>query len=254
MLDLGLSSDFGIKCPGTAHVATDTITFDGANYRMNGTAGGTSSGGMAINASTGVLTITTRLSGGVLTKIVCEGSDGYGGVAGAGGGVGGGGGACSIKTSVSASGSDTFTCSIGQPIDETQTQISNPSATIVCKAAAGKVNGTGGSSASGVGDTKYSGGNGGAGGSGGGGGGGSRASELAAGNNGSAGGASAGGAGGTAPLGGFVGGNGGSSGVTGLAAINDKGGTGGDGFASSPGDAPAYPRNYGEIRISYTFV
>jgi hypothetical protein len=193
---------------------------------------------------------------------------------------GGGGGGYSKKTITTVPGTTYLVC-VGErgyggdndPVDDGtpggDSWFSSP-AVVLAKGGAGGERGAGhdegnghggagGAAASGVGDTKYSGGPGGNGNEdyeGAGGGGGSSAGTAAAGNAGTEGGADNGGAGGPAPAGGSVGGNGGDDDTAGSAPASGNGGGGGgagwDGTVAEPygrrgGDGAA-----GKVTITYT--
>ena len=175
---------------------------------------------------------------------------------------GGGGGAYSLKSGIAVTPSSGYTAFVGAAAAETAGQDSYFVNTSTCMAkggsrSAGVGGGTGGAAASGVGDTKYSGGNGGSSGSAGttsGGGGGSSAGTGANGNNGTAGGATLGGAGATAPTGGGNGGRGGDKSAAGTNAVNGTqpgGGGGGRGFDATQSSAIG---GNGKVAITYTAV
>ena len=167
------------------------------------------------------------------------------------GGGGGGGGAYSKKDSVSVTASNSYTINVGgiagdSYFIDTSTALAKGGAT-----ASGVTGGSGGASGSGVGDTKFSGGNGVTGRTfvqgGGGGGGGSSAGSSSNGTN------ASGSSGGTAPTGGGNGGTGALPGEGSSAAVNGTAPGGAGGGGDIDGSAIASGAT-GRIILTYTVI
>lgn len=218
-------------------------------------------------------TTTWRCPAGVsFVDVECWGAGGAGGYAGGSGkdmGSGGGGGAYSKKLAIPVVPNTLYTVTVG--VGGVRVAAADPtsggdswfstSGTVLAKGghsvtvAEGYIAGQGGQASSGIGDTKYSGGNGGTGVSGknaSGGGGGSSAGTGANGNNGTNGAGLSAQPGGSAPTGGGAGGASGTSDDTTAIAQNGSAPGGGGGGGTYDGNPNSGAGAAGKVSITYT--
>lgn len=217
----------------------DTITFDGANYEVNGVDGGTGNV-CKIDKASGVATFLATPDGDVTVTAVGHGGNG------AADGTGGGGGAFCQSLMASVVSGDTMTVTMNNYTADLSylNFLYDKTSTAVVIFGNGADGDSGADAGKGglahTGTTKHSGGNGGTGNStDGGGGGGSTGGSGANGNNGANGAGGTGGAGGAAPTDGYAGGKGGNALDAGGAAPSYGGGGGGAGNDAEGGEGGA---------------